>query len=206
MTRAASTIGMAWGACQYRAFVQWNCPVETSGALYNSVKYQANFYKGQTPWLLPPPSQLKKKSKTFVVVRNPYSRAIDFYRHMYDEQHKQAATIVLASLKTFQKNVNISTSHSPATTDYLVGREDPVMLNTFLQNVIVSRHRPHREDPLHLPLQVLYAEKVDHVVKYESWFSDLQTLLATYNLTQMLHELAQPEQQPKDVPWLQVSD
>lgn len=203
LTKAASRAGVVWGACHFTSSKDL-CPLtqkrrnQQQGDLASTWKFRADPHQAQKPWLLPPTlfiPKLFKGNKTFAIVRNPYDRAIDFYRDIYNQQERR-----------LQRN--------NSTTDWAHRREDPKKLNTFLQNALVRFHRPHHEDPASIPpLQSGYAKTADHVIRYESWRRDLEDLLTKYDMTNILKELPS-EDSPLLAPelaamaghWLQASD
>ncbi|CAB9514972.1 Beta-1,4-galactosyltransferase 3 [Seminavis robusta] len=211
LTRAAARVGIVWGACHYDALDE--CPQDTSGAFGDIGVYQGCFHEGQTPWLIPNKNQQfvfkTPHTTTFAVVRHPYNRAIDFYRHFYDEQQQrgESTEAALAWLK-YPQNWNGTVPPAQVAT-YLVGREDPKKLNMFLQNAIVNIHRPHKHTPVSLPKQTwyMYGKGVDRVIRYESLIPDMKKLLVEFNMTTLLPELNKATQRvPTGVRWLDVPD
>ena len=197
VTTAAARKGVVWGACHYGSFQEWECPEKGSGDWrfgYNP--YRATYRQGQRPWLLPPKdfeNHPYQGADQFVVARNPYERAISFYRQVYDEEHGYP--------HGFEKH------HQPSQQSlYLKRREDPERMNRFLTShfVNVARDRiPLRETDL--PPQVMFVDLLDektkkvsqqYTIKYENLQDNsFRDLMKRYHLADDPLELPPPARQ-----------
>ncbi|CAB9521224.1 Beta-1,4-galactosyltransferase 3 [Seminavis robusta] len=191
LTRMAARAGIVWGACHFDQFQEWECPAK-SGDFRDSQKVQMNgMLQFESPWYVPlklwpksPYGDLSKpdpaKAKTFTVVRNPYDRAIAFYRHMFDRKHGYPR-----GHHPRQDEDILFDMGSVAMDDYLRKREDPIRMNAFLQAHFTKGHNPHKPDGMELVPQSKYTTRVHHVIKYEALVDGCRKYLSKYNYGNM---------------------
>eukprot|EP00797_Seminavis_robusta_P037085 Sro969_g226140.3 (629) ;mRNA; f:2194-4081 len=195
ITKAAAKANIVWGACHYGQFAEWNCPPGISGDhQYANMQFKASYRQALKPWLIPLMRFIENPlegTKRFTVVRHPYSRAISFYRYMYDAQHGYPHGFKYHDMVEDR-------NHPPeAVATYLRKREHPQKLNEFLQDFLIRAHHPHRPDGIELIPQVNFVyhrgiKYVHHVLHYEFLQRDFKNILEKYQMVDAI-DLPPPE-------------
>jgi hypothetical protein len=116
-----------------------------------------------------------------IIDRHPYSRAISFYRYIYDAQHNHPYGY------KYHNFVQDKIYPPQDVAQYIIEREDPDKLNDFLQDYIYQIHHPHRPTGIELIPQVQFVysagvKYVHHVMHYEFLQRDFSNLMDKYLL------------------------